>query len=221
MSTVPARRSRRQRLNLDNVDWRTYSRLLRVFAERPGYRLTYDRGRLEIMSPLPEHELAGSLLARFVDVLVEEMNLPAQCGGSTTLRRRSLRRGLEPDRCYWIASANLVRGKMRLDFAVDPPPDLAIEVDVISSSLDRMSIYASLGVPEVWRLEQGALSFHALGAGRRYAPVSNSLSFPSVTPADLSRFLALLATELHTTIVGQFRAWMRQQLAGGGAPPAP
>lgn len=217
MSTVPARRSRRQRLTIDNVDWRTYSRLLRVFAERPGYRLTYDRGRLEIMSPSVLHEGAADFLGRLVVILTEELGLPIRSGGSTTVRRRARRRGLEPDRCFWIASEPLVRGKARLDFAVDPPPDLAIEVDVTSSSLDRMSIYAGLGVPEVWRLDGPTLTFQALGAGSAYSGAATSLAFPRLAPADLLRFLALLPAE-ENGVARQFRAWVRQHLV---PPPAP
>jgi Uma2 family endonuclease len=218
MSTIPVRRPSRDRLCLDNVDWQAYSRLLRVFAERPGYRLTYDRGRLEIMSPLPQHELASCLLARFVDILSEELGLPAVAGGSTTVRRRLEQRGLEPDRCFWIASVALVRGKTRFNFAVGPPPDLAIEVDVTSSSLDRMGIYASLGVPEVWRLDEEGLTFNVLGQGSKYAPQAESVAFPRLSAADLARFLALVPAEDHTTVAGRFRAWARQHFLGGPAP---
>ncbi len=88
------------RLVLAGVDWHTYTRLLHVFAERPSIRLTYDRGDLEIMSPLPEHESDADMLGRFVVVLTEELALPIKAGRSTTFRRRRLRRGLEPDNSY-------------------------------------------------------------------------------------------------------------------------
>src|SRR5579871_3524230 len=164
---------------LHEIDWRTYSRLLRVFAERRGFRLTYDRGTLEIMSPLWTHEAPSKLIGRFVDVLTEELNLPCRMGGSVTLRRRRKRRGLEPDNCYWIANAPRMQGKRDLDLRTDPPPDLAVEVDVTSSSVDRMSIYAALGVPEVWRFTTGTVSFHVLQAGS-YQIRPNSLSFPQL-----------------------------------------
>jgi hypothetical protein len=129
---------------------------------------------------------------------------------------------LEPDGCYWIANAPAVRGKRRINLSVDPPPDLAIEVDVTNSSLNRMSIYASLGVPEVWRLDGQTLTFHHLGAGRSYAVATHSRAFPFVTPADLMSFLALFAAQDETSAVLQFRTWVRQQLAaGGGAAPGP
>lgn len=213
----------RDRLLLDNVDWRTYTRFLYLFAERPGYRLTYDRGRLEIMSPSPEHELDAEFLARLAVTLTEELGLTIRSGGSTTLRRRRRRRGLEPDKCYWIASEPAMRGKRTLDLRIDPPPDLAVEVDVTSSSLDRMSIYAALGVPEVWRLDNRTVTFHTLDASRKkYTAISHSLSFPKVTPADLMSFMAMCATQDENSVIRQFRTWVRQQQAGGGtAPPTP
>lgn len=222
MSTATSASVVRDRLLLDNVDWRTYTRFLRMFAERPGYRLTYDRGILEIMSPLPEHEIDADFLGYLARALSDELGFSIKGGGSMTLRRRRHQRGLEPDRCYWIANEPVMRGKRTLDLRIDPPPDLAIEVDVTSSSLDRMSIYAALGVPEVWRIDNRLLTFHTLGANRKYVPVSHSLSFPQVTPTDLMNFLALCATQDDNTVIHQLRAWVRQQMAGGGTtPPTP
>jgi len=103
-----------------------------------------------------------------------------------------------------------MRTVLHLDLRIHPPPDLAIEVDVTHSSLDRMSIYATLGVPEVWRLNGPSLTFHVLGPDGRYALVTHSLSFPPVTAADLMRHLALLGHEEETAIIRQFRAWVRQ-----------
>lgn len=205
---------------LYDIDWQMYTRLLRAFEKRRGFRLTYDRGTLEIMSPLWQHEEPGHLLGRFVDVLVEELNLPCRLGGSVTLRRRRKRRGLEPDNCYWIASAPRLQGKRELDLRIDPPPDLAIEVDVTSSSLDRMSIYAALGVPEVWRLSTGTIAFH-IRDGRTYTVRPNSLAFPRLASADLPPFLAQWGQADDTAIVRQFREWVRQQMLNRPMPPSP
>ena len=211
---------KRQRLTLHEVDWQMYGRLLRAFAERPAVRLTYDRGTLEIMSPLHEHDSDARFLGRLVVTLTEELCLTIKVGGSTTFRRRRQRRGLEPDDCYWIASEPQVRGKRRIDLRSDPPPDLAIEVDVTRSSLDRMGIYAVLRVPEVWRLDGSTLTFEGLLAGsRHYAPASNSLAFPPVSPADLLGFMALRAQMDENAVVQQFRAWIRSR-QGGATPQA-
>jgi Uma2 family endonuclease len=212
----------RQKVVMYDADWKTYTCLLHIFAERPAWRLTYDRGVLEIMSPLKEHERGVILLDRFVAVLTEELNMPLQGAGSTTLRRRRKQRGLEPDRCYWIANEPKVRGKTDYKPQRDPPPDLAIETDVTSSSLNRMSIYATLRVPEVWRLEGNILTFSVLPPqGKKYVQTSHSLAFPSITPADLLQFFPLLATHDDNAIVRQFRAWLRQHGSAGNPPAGP
>src|SRR5438105_1813657 len=87
-------------LRLSDIDWQTYSRLLYLFAERPGIRLTYDRGELEIMTPLLVHDRDGRVLAVLVFVLTEELDLPFIPGGSTTLHRRLKQRGIEADECF-------------------------------------------------------------------------------------------------------------------------
>lgn len=202
---------------LYDIDWKTYTRLLRVFEKSRRLRLTYDRGTLEIMSPLWVHEVQAKLLGRFVDVLTEELHLPYRLGGSVTLRRRRKQRGLEPDNCYWIASTPLLQGKRHLDLRIDPPPDLAIEVDVTSSVLNRMSIYGALGVPEIWRLSTGGIAFHILESGV-YQVRPNSLSFPRLASADLPSFLAQWGQSDHATIVRQFREWVTQELLSRPAP---
>lgn len=194
---------------LHDIDWTTYTRLLRALSRRRGYRLTYDRGTLEIMSPLWEHERPAYFLGRLVDVLTEELRLPCEPGRAVTLRRRRKSRGLEPDNCYWIATAQRLAGKPHLDLRVDPPPDLAIEVDFTRSSLDRMSIYAALGVPEVWRVTSTALTFNVLENGV-YQLRSHSLSFPQLTSHDVMRFLTRLGQTDSTALIVEFRAWVRQ-----------
>jgi Uma2 family endonuclease len=194
---------------LHDIDWGTYTTLLRAFEGRRHFRLTYDRGTLEIRSPLWEHERPAYILGRFIDVITDELQLPCEPGRTVTLRRRRKSRGLEPDNCYWIACAERLAGKTRLDLRVDPPPDLAIEMDVTHSSLDRMSIYAALGVPEVWRVTSEGLTFNILESGI-YQGRPRSLSFPQLASADLVAFLAQLGSTGTTALVAQFRDWVRQ-----------
>ena len=228
MKQAPARRRsvNGQYLRLSGVDWQTYSRLLHAFAERPAIRLTYDRGELEIMSPLLEHDDDGELLGEFVFTLTDELGLPLKRGGSTTLRRRLKQRGLEADKCFWIANAHRMAGRRRLDLRTDPPPDLAIEVDVTHSSLDRLSIYAALQVPEIWRLKGDALTFHILGDDGSYTTADRSRAFPQIAPADLVGFLqqARQAGD-ENAVIRQFRNWIRRHpaaaRAGAPTPSAP
>jgi Uma2 family endonuclease len=163
------------------------------------------------MSPLWEHENPVHLLGRFVDVLTEELGLPCRAGGSVTLRRKRKSRGLEPDRSFWIANAPLLAGKVHLDLRTDPPPDLAVEVDATGSSLDRLSIYAALGVPEVWRQSATGLAFHILEENS-YMIRPNSLSFPRLNSNDLKGFLLQLGKIDDTALIAQFRDWVRRVL---------
>ena len=209
-----------QRLILYGVSWQEYGRMLRAFAERPSLRVTYDRGALELMTLSLEHESLVRFFSLLILALTLELGLPLKGGGSTTFRRRRRRRGLEPDECYWIASEPLVRGKERIDLRSHPPPDLALEVDVTYSTLDRMSIYAALGVPEVWRYDGHALTFHILGSNGRYAVVAHTKAMPQVASAELSGLLALRGTMDENAMFRQFQAWTRQRFgAGGQAPP--
>lgn len=217
MSTIPKRRHAARRILLDGIGWKDYSRMLRIFAHRSGIRLAYDRGRLEIMSPLFEHETDADFLGRLVVVLTEELGQTVKSALSTTFRRRSMQRGLEADHSYYIAHEPQIRGKRRIDLETDTP-DLAIEIDLTSRSINRMPIYRSLGVPEVWRLDGGVLTFRVLNKQKRYKTSATSLAFPFVTPADLMAFLPLRATLDENAVVAQFRLWVRQKQAGSATP---
>jgi Uma2 family endonuclease len=206
-----------QRLLLSGVDWRHYQKFLHLLQGRRAVRITYDRGDLELMTLSHEHESYGRFLGRLAVTLTEELGLLIKEGGSTTLRRRRKQRGLEPDNCYWVAREPLVRGKLHIDLRIDPAPDLAIEVDIAHGSLDRMAIYAALGIPEVWRFDGTKLSFHQLGADGHYALISYSLSFSQVTPADVASFLPLRQQMDENAVIAKFRIWVRQHHATGGS----
>ena len=118
-----------QRFLLQAIDWGTYETFLRALGDRSGVRLTYDRGNLELMSPPPPHEIYKTLLGRLVAMLMEELDIPVKRCGSTTFRSQDLDRGLEPDECFYLRSAPRVRDWARIDLSIDPPPDLAIEVE--------------------------------------------------------------------------------------------
>src|SRR5437899_1066652 len=213
MATV--QRSPEQRLLLYGVSWQEYSRTLRAFAERPSLRVTYDRGVLELMTLSLEHESIVRFFSLLILVLTLELGLPLKGGGSATFRRRRRRRGLEPDDCYWIASESLVRGKDKIDLRRDPPPDLAVEVDISYSTLDRMGIYAALHVPEVWRYDGQALTFYVLGLDGRYATVTHSRAMPQVASAELAGLLALRGTMDENALFRHLQAWAQQRFSTG------
>ena len=202
-----------QKLILDNVSWDEYTRLLRSFEGR-HLRLTYDQGRLEIMTLSYEHEGVGRFLGRIVVTLTEELSLPIRDGGSTTFRRRKKKKGLEPDDCFWIAHEADVRNLKVINLRKDPPPDLAMEVDISRSSMNRMRIYAAIQVPEVWRWDKDGLSFLVLNADGKFYAATTSPTFPlPITPADLLPFIALRGQMDDNAVIRQFRAWIRARLA--------
>jgi Uma2 family endonuclease len=111
---------------LHGISWKVYDALVNELAEEHIF-MTYDRGELEFMSPLPKHEYYKNVFHDWIRVLGEEWGMDVRSGGNTTFRRKDLERGLEPDDCFWIAKAAAIRGKIDLDLSVDPPPDLAVE----------------------------------------------------------------------------------------------
>ena len=135
---------------LTNVTWATYERLVDDLADCSAPRLTYDRAVLEITSPTPEHERLNRMLTDLIGAIAEELDIDTENLGSSTFKREDLERGFEPDSCLYIQNAARVRGKSRLDLSMDPPPDLVIEIDITSASIEKLPIYALLGVPEVW-----------------------------------------------------------------------
>lgn len=138
-----------QTVILRGVGWETYESLLADHKDRSAPRFAYDCGELEIVSPSPEHEKLNRGLALLMEVVAEEFGGDVYALGSTTLRREDLERGFEPDSCFYIQNEERIRSKDRIDLEVDPPPDLVIEIDITSPSLDKNSIYARRGVPEI------------------------------------------------------------------------
>ncbi len=133
-----------QRILLSNVSWETYERLLADHESTSAPRFAFGRGGLEIKSPSPEHEAYNRTIALLVELLAEELGIDVYDLGSTTFRRADLERGFEPDSCLYIQNEERVRGKGRIDLAIDPPPDLVIEVDITSPSINKLSIHARL-----------------------------------------------------------------------------
>ena len=130
---------------LYDVRWETYTALMQDRGDG-GPRMCYDRGTLEIMSPLRKHEWLKSLLGRFVEILTLESGIPISSAGSTTLRSQLKERGIEPDESYDIQNEPAIRLKDDFDIQIDPPPDLAIEIDITSSSIDKLGVYAAFGI---------------------------------------------------------------------------
>ena len=153
-----------QRLLIRNLDWRQFERILDELGDSRSTRIAYSHGTLEIRMPSPEHEVDKELIGDIVKDLLDELEIDCECFGSTTFKQEAMESGIEPDQCFYIRHQAQMRGKRRVDLSVDPPPDLAIEVDVTSKT--QLEAYAALGVPELWRYEKNQLNIYILAAGQ-------------------------------------------------------
>jgi len=195
---------------LDDVTWERYEQLRdETDAAGSHVRITYDQGRMALMSPLPIHEMVRKIAARMIELTALELDIPCACLGSTTWKRRDLRKGLEADECYYVQHESQVRNKTKFDLTRDPPPDLAIEVDITHHPLDRPSIYGSLGVNELWRYDGRQMHFLKLGEDGRYHPIEAGEAFPVLTPAVINRFIGMIGTVGDTQLMREFRDWLR------------
>ena len=200
-----------QRTVLRNISWQTFETLLKETGEDRGSRFAYDCGTLEIMTPLIGHENPKSNLGNFIIALAEELDIEIKSVGSTTLKRKLTNRGIEPDNCYYIQNEPAVRGRQELDLETDPPPDLAIEIDITSSSVNKFGIYSALGIPELWRYNGRVLKFYQL-AEEQYVECEFSLAFSLVSVAEMSRFIQQGKTIGEIALLKSFRTWVRDKI---------
>ncbi|MEM9485135.1 MAG: Uma2 family endonuclease [Cyanobacteria bacterium P01_F01_bin.116] len=178
-----------KRVVLHGVEWDAYLQILDALPQQRGSRLTYDNGLLEITMPLEDHEFFGRLIERFILTLVELFGLRIKTMGSTTMNYPYLKKGAEPDNAYYIQNQPLVKGR-NVDFAVDPPPDLVVEVDITHTDIRKNEFYASLGVPEFWRFNGSIWRIYQL-QDQVYVEVARSPTFPNASKEQLYAFLKL------------------------------
>ena len=198
------------RVMLSGIPWEMYDQL-RESEENWGVRMTYDRGMLELMSPSRDHESIKRLIGRMIETFTEEMNIPFRSLSASTWQRRDLAKGLEADECYYILNHHRVCQRREVDLNVDPPPDLAVEVEVSRSRLSRMNIYAALGIPEVWRWRKDELRAYSLSADGSYATREFSLNLPMLRVKDLEPFLDFEVSADETAWIRRFRVWVRER----------
>ena len=194
---------------LDDVSWEFYEQTLEELQES-HVRISYDNGRMVLMSPLlPKHEWAKSRIGRMIEMATLQWNIPVYSLGQTTWKSKAARKGLEADECYYIQNEPKVRSRDDLDLRRDPPPDLAVEVDVTHHPIDRLKIYAGLKVNEIWLYDGKGVEFLKLGRGGRYRPIARSEALPRLTPADIERYLGMFGTAGETNIFKAYQDWLR------------
>lgn len=198
-----------ERIVLHGLSWEQYVTISDALPESSGLRTAFDGGSLELMVTSFGHERYKKLIGRMIETLTFELEIDICSGGQTTFRREDVERGLEPDQCYWIAHYDAMSGKQQWSSEIDPPPDLAVEIDVTSSSVDREGIYAGLGVAELWRFDGERLRAYRLRR-RRYQPSAMSLAFPFLKVSDLLPFLRDHEIS-ETALIRSFVNWIHDQ----------
>ena len=199
------------RIGIEGVSYEFYKQFCDEIGEQP-IRLSYNDGCLEIMVTKSPHEFFKKVLAKLIEATIFELNIPVRSGGAMTFQRDDLKKGFEPDECWWLAHESIVRKTTDFDFQKDPPPDLAIEVEMSHSLAGRIHIFAAMKVPEVWRFNGRLLRFCILGADGKYADAECSKAFPFLRPEHLQPFLSLPDDEDETARLRRYVSWLRANL---------
>ncbi len=195
-----------QRLILQSVGWEVYEQVLQQYQNSNEVHIAFDDGFLEVEVPLFEHERPTEVLRDLITTICIEKEIDYINAGSTTFRQRAKAKGCEPDTAFYIQNESRIRGLKHLDLNQDPPPDLVIEVDITSPSLNKMPIYAALGVSEVWLFKGEKVTFYKLYGGI-YRETSNSLALPFLDSQTANNFLEKGLTESSSKWIREIREW--------------
>jgi Uma2 family endonuclease len=197
---------------LHNLSWQQFTNILDDLGENRAVRVAYDQGTLEIMTPLPEHGYYEDVISDIIKEIADELDINYECYGVTTWKRESKLAGVEPDSCFYFQNESIIRGKLSFDLNQDPPPDLALEIDLTNKSLDRFPIYARLGVPEIWCYDSGELKIYQLQENL-YIEVINSSIFPQLSIQDIPQIIKDNLPLGRRIIRKVVREWVRKELS--------
>lgn len=198
-----------QQLLLKDVSWQMYENILEELGEKRAARINYSQGLLEIMTPLPEHEDDKVIIGDLVKALLEELDIENRSLASTTFKSENIKTGVEADDCFYIQNEAAIRGKKRIDLNTDPPPDLALEIDITSRT--RLSNYEALGVPELWRYDGQSLEINVLESGK-YVQSNISYNFPSLPLIEIiPQYVEQSKIKGRNATIKAFRSWVNSQ----------
>jgi Uma2 family endonuclease len=197
-------------LALDNITWEEYEQITEDFEERPNIRVTYDQGKLEIVTTSRLHEFWKVMIAGMARIVCEEARLNMEEYGGATWQKEELLKAVEADTCFYVSNPGIVIGKDEIDISVDPPPDVMVEVDKANQSLNKFSIYAAFGVPEIWRCDVRRNRIQMLELrGSVYVEIPSSRAFPVLTGAILVDLIARSRTDGQMAALSAFRHWIQ------------
>ncbi len=203
-------------VTLRHISWDEYEDMLAQLGEdRSGLRISYNEGMLQITTLSPEHENYADFISGLIRLLSARMRINIRFFGSMTMKKSRHVKGIEPDACFYIQTAPLIGNRMQLDFTSDPPPDVAVEVDIHHESIDKFPIYAALGIPEVWHFDGAQLRIHLLKQDA-YIQAPASQALPMLTDHILTDLLTRLREEGEFQTLLAFDEWLQTQAEVGG-----
>jgi Uma2 family endonuclease len=191
------------RLIFHHTSWDDYERLLEALAETRHFRVSYDSGRLEIMSPLRKHERYAKMMERLVYFVADKLDLEVESYGIATWKKAVLGRGVEADACFYIGDLARIAEHEDIESESVPPPDIAVEIDLTGDSQRKFPIYAALGVPEIWRYDGKDLYFYQL-VGHRYHKIYQSRFITGLRPVYFAEPLEQVKTKTQPAVMGAF-----------------
>lgn len=203
-----------QQVLLRDVNWEQFEAILQELGDRRSSRIAYCDGLLEITTPSPEHEYFKQALRIAIEDIAETLELDYESYGSTTWRQRAKQAGLEANNCFYFQNEAIVRGRIDINLAIDPPPDLALEIDVTNKSLERFPIYARLGIPELWCYDAGTLTIYHL-PNEQYVEVERSRIFSQLDVRALPQLIEQNRSAGRLALRRSVREWMREQVGEG------
>jgi Uma2 family endonuclease len=199
-----------QQLLLQDISWQDFEEIVADLGEYRSSRISYSSGILEIMVPLPEHEKDKEIIGDIVKILLDKLEIDFESLGSTTFKNEQMIQAVEPDACFYIKHYQAVIGKNKLDLSVDPPPDLAIEIDITNRT--QLNNYLLLGVPELWRYTRKGLQIYLLEK-TRYIESTTSPSFPDISIIKLiDRYVQQAQTEGRSKAIRAFNKWVQENI---------
>ena len=198
------------RLTFYEKTWEDYESLLEAVGEAGGLRISFDDGDLHIMTLSSEHENYAQTIIRIVDRLSVFQDIEIAFFGSATIKQSPTSKGTEPDACFYVQSIEKIGNSIKLDFSVDPPPDIAVEIDIHHESLYKFPIYAKLGVPEIWRYDSKKFEIYKLEKGK-YKKIERSESLPVLNTKILGELLNRSREQRQTQILKDFEKWLKEQ----------
>lgn len=204
-----------QRVVLKDVSWQQFEQLLVELGTDRQTRLTYLRGRLEMMTPVEAHERCSRLIDSLILMIVDELAAPITSLMPVTLKHVDIGCATEPDACYYLEERQRTA---QLDLTQDLPPDLLVEVALTKSTLDKLPIYTSLGIPEVWRyvttvgddMLKGKLTIYQL-QDDRYIERTHSLAFPLLPAARVLEFMEQSDSMSLAAALRLLRVWVQER----------